>query len=433
MYFVILTVTFATFLSSVHLLPGVAKFLPEMLSVLVAAFVIVAGAQGGFGRVSAKYWLAFSVTAVALLCGALANFEAPGPLMAGLRYYVRCIPFFFVPAICKFDERQLWKFMRLILAICLIQLPISAYQRFRLVATGHNSGDKVYGSLMLSGTLSLFLICVLCVLTVLAVRKRVGIPTYVGLFVALLLPMSINETKITFFVLPPCLLASFVFASDRGKRLRIAAVGVSALCVAGAIFIPLYDYFNALYSYDEHPFRIEDYFDPKSTTNDTLETGASVGRRREAGRIDCVVVPLQELSRDPIKLAFGLGMGAISKSSLGPAYTGRYNGIYGRYQSSLGTFLFETGLLGTAMIAVLHGLIFLDALAVARQDKGLTGMLAVGWLPTVLLASLGLFYIDLHIYESFGYLFWFFSGWIAFQRARERGPPDAAGHVAGPR
>jgi hypothetical protein len=420
MYLVIVAVTFASFLTSVHIAPPAFKLLPEGLSAIVAAYVIAAGALRGFRYIGVKYWLVFLALASVLICGAIANFVAPGPLLAGMRFYVRCVPFFFVPAICNFDERQLWKFLRLILVISVLQMPIAVYQRLSLLAVGRNTGDPVYGSLMLSGTLTMFLICVLCVLTALYVRKRVGGIAYLALFLCLVIPMSINETKVTAFILPPSLFATFVFASDKGKRLRYSAIAVSMLISAAAIFVPLYDYLNAKNAYDEHPFRIEDYFEQKQVTKKYLDSPASIGDPGEPGRVACVVIPLEELSRDPVKLAFGLGVGNVSKSILGEAFSGRYSRIYGRYQTSLGTFLFEIGVLGVSMLILLHLMVFADTLAVARHDRGLVGIMAVGWLPTVAIASLGLFYINLHLFESFSYLFWFFSGWIAAQRVRLR-------------
>jgi hypothetical protein len=134
-------------------------------------------------------------------------------------------------------------------------------------------------------------------------------------------------------------------------------------------------------------------------------------------RGDALKVPVEYLARDPIRLAFGLGLGNASKSNLGTAFTGNY---YGLFQSfvilSFTVFILELGLLGTALVFLLYWLIFRDSVAVARSDPGLVGSIAVGWIGTVVIITMATFYTDIHVFASLSYLFWYFSGIIAARR-----------------
>jgi len=144
-----------------------------------------------------------------------------------------------------------------------------------------------------------------------------------------------------------------------------------------------------------------------------------VGAKHDTGRIDAIVVPLKRLSNDPVQLAFGLGLGNASHSSLGPQFIGAYFPLYaGFLVSSFSYFLLEIGIFGTALVFVLYWLIFRDSLAVARSDDSLTGSIALGWSGVALLVAVATPYKAMHVYESLSYLFWYFSGLVAARRMR---------------
>jgi hypothetical protein len=414
----------AVYLSSpqdVHLLPSFGKFLPEVLSLIATPIIVIKGLHQNFRFVSAKYLMVFGMLVVVIACGAFVNQVPPGPILAGMRYYLRAIPFFFVPAVFDFKEKQIKQIFGLVLALSFLQVPIAVYQRYTLATTGHSSGDHVYGTMMASGNLSLFLICELCVAAAMVLRGRLSRMWFVFLFVLFMLPMSINETKITVFALPLGLLATTIVGSAKGTRLKVSFYAVAVLIGGGFIFVPLYDFFNAWNNPDlNHQYRIEDFISNPKALGSYLDTKASVGSQKEAGRVDALVVPLQVLSKDPSQLGFGLGLGNTSKSSLGGQFSGRYEPIYGIYsvETSVATFMLETGVVGAVLVLLLHWLIFRDALYLMNRDQGLVGVLALGWIGTSIIMGAGLFYITLHTSESLSYMFWFFSGMIAAKRTR---------------
>lgn len=416
-------------------LPSPLRFLPEAMTGIVAAYVLFAGVRKQFHRVPVKYWLLFGALSLILVCGILANDEATGPVLNGMRYYLRAIPVFFLPAVLEMTEEQLRRVIRYVTGLALLQTPISMYQRYVLESGGHSSGDGVSGTLMDSGAMTLILICVICVLSAAMLHKRISKLTYAALFVLLLIPISIDETKVTIFVFPPALLATFLMAAPRGKKIRVIVTAFLFLFIGGAIFIPTYNYFNRLNVSKDEQFTVMDVLTKKGFLATYLGNHATVGSGEigHVGRINAVEVPLQHLSKDPVKFAFGLGMGNVSRSSIGPAFIGKYFDTFAPFAVGFdsGAFLLETGVLGFLIILMLHWNIYRDAVFVARRDPDLVGDIAVGWVGTSVVVFVGIFYTGLHGNAGVSYLYWFFSGVITakvavLQRREVRSPRAAA-------
>src|SRR5688500_118456 len=111
----ILAVCFATFSVDTLGLPRPIKFVPEILSLVAVLFVVAMGVQRRFSLVRAEYWLVFGAMLIVMLVGAIANAVQPGPLVTGFRYYMRAIPFFFLPMVCAFRPHQIRQQLLLLL------------------------------------------------------------------------------------------------------------------------------------------------------------------------------------------------------------------------------------------------------------------------------------------------------------------------------
>ena len=131
--------------------PSSIAYAQELLAVVAVLVVVVGGVQQRFGNVAAGYWLVFGALAVTILCGLLTNGVESGPIFAGLRAYLRAIPFFFLPAVVLFSPRQVKAQLLLVLAFAVAQLPISLDQRLTTFARGYLSGDRTIGTLTDSG------------------------------------------------------------------------------------------------------------------------------------------------------------------------------------------------------------------------------------------------------------------------------------------
>jgi hypothetical protein len=252
----------------------------------------------------------------------------------------------------------------------------------------------------------------------LALRGRLSKAAFFCIFVLLVIPTTINETKGTIFLLPFGLLTTLLAGAPPRKRLRVGASAVLLLAVFAALFVPIYDFFAVANNPD--PYTLESFFSNKKQVVGYLDRNADVGARGGSGRVDSVVVPLQVFSSDPVHLMFGVGICNASPSGLGSSFTGEYYALLGRYtmQTSGAAFLAETGVLGLGLALLLDWLVFRDAVFVARRDNSLFGALALGWLGIMVVIVIATFYKSLHFFESISYLFWYFAGVIAARRTR---------------
>ncbi|HEV7441622.1 MAG TPA: hypothetical protein VGO18_03445 [Steroidobacteraceae bacterium] len=413
----ILAATLVDCLVQAFNLVGYLRLIPEVFSLIAVIVILMRGVRYGFTFVAPKYWFVFGLLSVIILCGILTNDVGSGPTLAGMRSYLRAIPLFLLPAVYPFTDKQLQQQIKLILAIALIQIPITVYQRYVIYSAQRFSGDDVRGTLVDSGVLSIFLICCTLLAVGFMMKNRVNKWHFVILFFALLFPTMIDETKATVLLLPAGLLTTIAAGSPAGKRLKVLAAGAGLLVAFAAILIPVYDAME-VYSPYKGNRHIEDFFTNQQEMDKYMNsTHVGVGTSAPVRRGDALKVPMQYLSRDPVHLAFGLGLGNASTSNLGQAFSGNYAGLFKSFVIlSVTVFILEVGLLGTALVFLLYWLVFRDAIAVARSDSGLVGSMAVGWIGVVVVITLATFYSAIHLFASLSYMFWYFSGIIAARR-----------------
>jgi len=396
-------------------LPGIVKLVPEMIAALMIPYIIAAGSRQRLKYIHPKYWAVFAILAFSMICGLLVNDVDAGPAVAGMRSYLRVVPLFLLPAVWHFTEEQIGKQLRLLLALSLLQVPVAAFQRWQVWRQGRFTGDQVVGTLNDSGILSIFLICAIAVLVGLLMRKHISKLWFTVLFFVLLVPTTINETKVTVILLPMGLLTALVVGSQRGKRLQIVAAAGALLITFGAIFIPVY---NLMQERNPYAKDITTFFTDSKQLNSYLEAKhAGVGAATQVGRVDALRIPVQYLSRDPVHLVFGLGIGNASDSSLGKSFTGKYTELFERITiTAFSTFTLELGVLGTGLVFLLYAMIFFDSLYVARTDEGIVGALAIGWTAVTAMMAVSTMYTNIQVFESLSFLFWFFSGLICARR-----------------
>lgn len=411
----ILSVFLATHLS-LNGFPGAVKFIPEMLSAIVALYVVVEGTRHRFQFVQPKYWIFFGLMLLIVICGILANDVASGPIIAGARLYLRALPFFFLPAIFAFSEKQVKQQLTLILVLCLLQLSVSGYQRYQLWLQNRYTGDLVIGTLGEAGTVTFIEVSAALVVLALFLRKHIGAVRSTILFFLLLLPTTINETKIVVFILPIGLLATLFVGTPRHRRALMIGWATTLLVAFGALLIPIYDYMQK-----NNPYPQEISLDllTDNRRNYLEAKDAGIGATTYVGRKDAIVISTKYIANDPIRLAFGLGFGNSIPSSLGKSFSGKYADLF-EFVSivSFSTFILELGVLGTAVVLILHWLILKDALLVARADHGLLGALSTAWVGVSLIIFVMIFYKILLPWEAVSYLYWYLSGLIVAQRAR---------------
>jgi hypothetical protein len=407
---------------------SLVKFVPELMAVLLALAVFFEGVRKGFPYVATKYWIVFGSLAFIVICGILTNSVGSGPVFAGIRVYVRALPLFFIPAVFNFSEEQIKTQVKVMLGVGLMQVPIACYQRYVIWAAGRFSGDDVRGTAADSGILSIILICMALVVLGAYMRKQITASRFFPLFFLLLLPTMINETKATVILLPIGLMTTIVAGSPPGRRMKVMATGMALLVAFGAILVPVYDW-----TAEKNPYKNEqhlmDFFTNQKEMDRYMNAKgtAGIGSRHAVRRGDALRVPLEYLSKDPVKLAFGLGIGNASHSNMGQQFEGTYFDLFQFFAVlSVSTFMLELGIFGLGLVFVLYALLFFDAIAVARQDKSLMGTIAAGWIGVMPVIALATFYTQIHTFTMLSFLFWYFSGFVAARRAQLAAAPAPA-------
>jgi hypothetical protein len=342
---------------------------------------------------------------------------------------LRAIPFFFLPAVVMFSERQLKAQFVLVIVFAVLQLPISLEQRLTTFDRGYLSGDRTVGTLADSGFLSIFLICVASVMFGFLVRGRLSKKWAVVLLPLILAPTMYNETKASLFLVPLAHLVVVVVGATENRMRKFIVATISTALFAAA-FVPIYDYFIK----PRWGYGIVEFFTMEGRVEEYLTRDVQVGSYELPGRLDAITVPIRTLSRDPSLLAFGLGIGNVSESALGNDFTGEHFRRYGHFvQSGLSQLLWEIGILGSFLVFALFGMLFLDALHVSRGNDFLAA-LALGTMGAITVVASSLPYTSVMDSGAVSYLFWYVAGLVAAQRsrllAREPHMPRAAQPLA---
>ncbi len=415
-------------------LPPIMRFLPDALSAVVILYVLFAGVRDRFRLVAPKYWIVFGAMIIVIVCGVIDNQSGVGPLLSGTRFYLRPVPMFFLPAVLSLSDQDLKRQLKWLLALALLQVPVAIYQQYVIQSEGRFTGDDVKGTLMDSGILTLFLISAVLILTGMFMRRRIRPLTYWVLFFFLLIPTTINETKVTVIFLPLGLLATLLLGAERGKKLKYFMIACTALIVAGGLFVPIYNFTQRYNPYKSEKDITAFFTNEKAALGRYLSSDVGgVGTKKDVRRGDAIVVPFEFLAKDPVKLAFGLGLGAVSPSAFGQNFEGEYYSLFQKFSIiSFTFFLLELGVFGVVLIGALFWMMFSDTLAVARQDRSLVGVVAIGWTGVVVIFALDVVYTIFHEFVSVTYLYWYFAGLIcarcvALAKDRIKGRPQNPG------
>lgn len=418
-YLLFLIVLLIEFLDRYNFVPHAMTLLPELLSGVMLVFVALWAAKTKMVSIGFWYWIVFILFAMEILFGLIANAVPTGAIFSGARVYFKFIPFFFLPVVYRFSENDLKKQLILLMALVILQLPVSVYQRF-IEGAGMKTGDVVRGTLTTGGHQSIFLFCAIAVLLAFYIRKHIKKSAFILLFLLFLAPATLNETKASIFLLPVAVIPVLLAMEGGKERIRaFAMVGVAGAAFL-AVFLAAYDHFYVLDDNRrfDNAFQALDFFSEEGRFNAYLAPSATLGSDYKMGKIDKVLIPLKILSDDPVQLMFGLGMGNMTNSVFGSQLEGEYTDKYAIYAgATLPTLLWEVGVLGAILSIVLLLMILKDALYVSHS-RDLNGVLALGWVGVMALIALSFLYRNILQSNGIGYLVTYFSGYIVASRVR---------------
>jgi len=402
-------------------LPRVFRFSTELSAAVLSFCIVVLAAKRGFVPVRPAYWIMFLLIGLHLLFGIVANEVQLGTVIISARYYLGIMPFFVLPLVVPPTERDLKIQFGLIVCLGLIQLPFALQQRMATIAVGNLSGDNTIGTLMNSGLLSVFLICLAAVVFTVYLRGKLRLAATVPILLIILLPTMINETKGSLFLIPFAFFVPVLArpSTNLAKNLTVAAISCAAFF---ALYVPIYNSFLESRSGGG----IVEFLTSEDRLVYYLKKDAEVGTTGPVGRIDKLVLPIRVLGTDPVLITLGLGMGAVTQSSLGPQYEGEYVSKYGDLVGGTISRLFwEIGWLGLVLVNVFLALIFLDSWKM-RHRTDTTGLFAQAWVAVLAVMAVGMFYKNVMSSSAISMLFWYYCGVVVANAAQGAQPQQLA-------
>lgn len=434
-YLIIFSVFFIPYftsdLSTMKVLPRQAILFVELLFVISAGIIALhAALRKSFG-VAPKYIMLFFALILHLLVGIILNEVQPGTILSGIRSYLKFTPLFLLPAVFKLDTQQLHRYLKLLLMLAFIQLPLVIYQKI----SNPWAADSIAGTFVVGSIMSIYLLSAISVSIGLYYRKSISMAQLIAIISFAFIPTLLNETKSVFIFLPVILIFATI-ASGNWKEKKIHLFGAigGGLLLLGAFTLV----YNLLFNVAGKEGLINFFVNPQQGAITYLFTGdAEVidpehvldvtpslpganlpfsleDQRAGIRRGDSIILAFRVLSKDPIKLFFGLGIGNASVSII-PQYSGRYSFLGELSTPLLTALLWETGVFGALLLVIFFLFIFQDAYSLARQP-GITGGLAIGWTGIVIIMILSLPYKNILVFYPIGALFWYLSGYIASKR-----------------
>lgn len=400
-------------------LPRPLGILPELFSAIASLLLVAGLVRYKQIRLPARYVTWFFVTGLHLFLGIVLNNADSGGVVAGLRIYLKYLPFFLLPLVFPFHETQLRTLLRALLVIALAQLPVALAQRF--VFYPHlATGDVVRGTLETSSFLSMFLVAAITVVTAAYLKGRLRGTTLALLCVLLLVPTLINETKGTVVLLTIVFMTLFLLHKPEAGRGRAGKYAILAgFVLIGTGFGLIYDRMTQA-GYQDQSNIMEFYSKPEVFIRYVAPraSGMIVHDDAPIGRIDQLLMPIMELRDDWTVLMFGLGMGSVTHSPV-DILRGRYSDylIQERVGHSLSYLIWETGIGGVTASYVLLLMLLVDARRVARR-RDLAGVLGLAWVPMMLVVGVSLLYKDIIPINGLMYPLWLLSGFVVAHAAR---------------
>jgi hypothetical protein len=402
---------FVELLIQVGILPSKANLLIDVLSLIVMVIVVINFVIYKKFNIPFKYIYLFIMTLVLFIASSFVNQLSASSIVLGVRQYLKFLPFFILPLIREFSIADLKRVLKLLTGILLIQLPITFIQRF-VIYRGYATGDVVAGSVKHSGALSVILIFAIVMIYSLYLKKEIPFKVFVCLVLALFIPTAINETKVTFILLPLAIILPVFLFDTKNLIVKFRKI-ISYSVMAIFLLIGFVYTYNILYG-EQHGRSLFEYFMREKEGRGYLYHKdyqlSDVQNEKEVGRIDSIVLAYEYLSKDPIALFFGTGPGTVNPKSIKFLRVEDYKlNKYNPDTSTVSMLLWELGILSIIIFFMAICFIFFDTYRLKKYEKSI-GSLGLGWACVSVLLLPVTLYINVLYLDVINMPFWFLSG-----------------------
>jgi len=397
----------------------IMTWIPEFVALFIAASLPFKAAFDKSIKIPFKYGLLVFAYIFHILIGFFLNDITPWVMLAGLRIYTKFIPVFLVFLFYPLSQKAFKNILLWIYALSMVQLPVVLYQRFfqYAVSGGSRSGDAIGGTLgwHSSGILAIYLLSIISFLIAFYYKDEISLPIFLISAAAALIPLTMNETKITFFLLPVSFgLPAFFTKGKQEVTVRIFFTLV-ILLTALTVFKVAYDYFAEKTSRESLAYFLTD------------ENRFERYSQRRLGPLGNAVTMAP---KGDLRFAFfGRGAGNVSEG-FAKVLTGKYIEERHRYGSDM-TFpqlMWELGFLGTILFFMFPVFVFFDSLKVSKRS-GQEGAYALGMLAFSVIFMLSTFYTSTLHSNVLIFLYFFAAGQLV-QLRQEADEPSIPQKVA---
>jgi len=379
-------------------------WVPEIIAIFIALSIPFKTATSKNINLPLKYVFLFCVYLAHILIGFLLNDITGWTMLAGLRIYTKFIPIFLIPLIFPFSDRAFKNIVLWIFALSMLQLPVVVWQRFVQYATSL-SGDPMGGTLGVStsGILAIYLIVIISFLISFYFKEQISFPAFLASLIAAFIPITLNETKISFILLPISFLIPAVYIKGKTDVIIRLLTVFMLLLVTFVVFKGVYDYWAA----KRWGYGIEGFISqPK------------IFKQYNKNRLDPMKNAVIHAMADSRFAFFGHGAGNVSEG-----FTKKLSGKYvkeGEFYNVSVTFaqlMWETGILGTFFFFLFPIFVFWDAVKLCKQD-GWPGAFSLGMIGFATFFTLSMFYTFTINANVLIFIFFLAAGQLVSQYAR---------------
>lgn len=406
-YLLFLGILFLDWLSEKwFLIPTQITWLPELLSIIVALYILLNFTKHKKIPSQAPYILVYLFAGMTFLGIIINNVDAPVAI-AGVRNHLKFLPFFLLPYYYDFSDDFMKKFIKFILFFSFLQCPVAVLQRL-LYET--RSGDVVGGTLgaNTSGVLSLSCAFMIVFWTAYYFKYQLKTRNYLlGLFL-LFLPMGISETKISLFLIPVIFFSIILFIPETKTKIKYFVFVFASIGILLIAYRSIYNYY-----YASSPKRgIETYItNPQKTLNyiyyqKYMESGT-------LNRIPQILFAYDNINKDVKHLLFGVGAGNASDSFFHRSI-GSYYITYKRLEIDnifIASMLWEYGIIGTFLYCFIGIFMFIKIFPL-RNMKSINGVIAIGFLGMSAVLLISTVYLNTIRVNIYMYFYWFLAGYL---------------------
>lgn len=385
------------------IVPKALAWTPELIALGIAANSAILFAIKKKILIRLKYfWLFFSFFLL-VVTGVFINLTPSAPIIIGIRTYFKQVPFFILPMVHEVGEKNFRFQLMLILFFLFLQVPVSLYQRL-IKYEGVLTGDVITGTVQLSSTLTLLMMSAIAILFGLYIKEKLKLSVFLLLCLVLFIPTTINETKVTLFLIPLIITITLFFDKSytATKKLNVAVLGFFLII----IFIPVYNFFIL----PRTGQGISGFITDKREMQKYFYEGTDQEDLSEVRRGDALAYAYEDLIKRPVNFIIGLGAGNVVDSvfiNMKGKYIDKQKYRAGRITASI--VFWELGLLGLMIYLTYYYFIYKDVKEHSKIDDYF-GAISLGWISVVAIMTIGFVYTNTIQLDTINYLFAYISG-----------------------